>query len=188
MIPGRLLHRVAMALCSATFCQRVAEPLLADFQHEWREAKGLWQRVSALASGYGAFWCTFVFHAGHVWRNEILALTWRDAFPFPGAYAVLVVLIAVSNDWVRTGTIGNIWSVSIDSRPSWAMVPLVVAQRWISLTSGIRILLIGSMLALPGATFLWSVDVFRTLLRGWVPFAIVLLVIMLVQPKKRRAV
>ena len=185
MIPGRVLHRVATTLCSPIFSERVVEPLIADLQHEWRTAIGLVQALRTLASGYAAFWRALGLHALQVWLSELSCLTWRDAWPFPGAYAILMVSLAMANDWVRTGTVWNVWKASIDGSPTWAIVPLALAQRWIP-TNGIRNIAIYIAMAYPVASVVLSRDV-RPFLRGWGPFFIALCVITLVQPKKRAA-
>ena len=184
MIPGRTLHRVAAFLCSPEFCRRVVEPLLADCQHEWRHASGLSRRARALASGYGAFWCSLGIHALNVWLSEMAGLTWRDAFPFPASYILLIIATSFAGTWMRTGTI---WNGPIDTRVLWATVPLVFVQRWIPATGSLRSLAVYIAIAIPVANVLLSVEEFRLLLRGWVPLMLYVVAVMLVKPGKRCA-
>src|SRR5439155_23780037 len=55
MIPGRMLHRLAKFLLPPEARERIIDAQLADFQHEWRLAGSLDQRVSVLVRGYSAF-------------------------------------------------------------------------------------------------------------------------------------
>jgi hypothetical protein len=184
MIPGRTLHRLAEFLSSPEFCRHVVEPLLADFQHEWRHVSGLSRRARALASGYGAFWCSLGIHALNVWMSEMAGLTWRDAVPFPVAYILLIVATEFAATWAHTGTI---WHGPIDTRVLWATVPLVFVQRWIPATGSLRSLAVYMTIAIPAAKVLLSVQELRPLLRGWVPLMLYVVAVILVQPKNRCA-
>ena len=55
MIPGRILHRLAAAVCSAKTLERVVEPAIADLQKEHAQARTSGAgRVRALIAGYTA--------------------------------------------------------------------------------------------------------------------------------------
>ena len=55
MIPGRALHRVAAALCSAKTLERAVEPAIADLQREYGIVAGnTVSRLWVLITGYGA--------------------------------------------------------------------------------------------------------------------------------------
>lgn len=56
MIPGRLLHRVAMVLCSTDMRERVVEALLADCQNESLRAATLASRLVAVTRCWASFW------------------------------------------------------------------------------------------------------------------------------------
>ena len=58
MRPGRTLYRLAAIFVSEHTCKLVIEPLLADFQHEWSDARAA-KRPITLLRGYAAFWRTF---------------------------------------------------------------------------------------------------------------------------------
>ena len=45
MIPGRILHRLAAAVCSAKTLERVVEPAIADLQKEHAQALDVRRRT-----------------------------------------------------------------------------------------------------------------------------------------------
>lgn len=184
MIPGRVLHRVAAALCSPVFCERVVEPLLADFQHEWLYAAGLSQRMLTLANGYGAFWCTFAIHAARAWRNEILGMSWRDAFPFPGVLAIFIVSLSLSHAWVKTGSVMTARFDQIDTRNMWVLLPMCLLHRWLPVLSSIRAFAIHVVVFAAAVACLHALVKLRPFLRGGAAFAVYLVVMVLVQEKK----
>ncbi len=186
MIPGRILHRLAAVLFAPVFCERVLEPLLADFQHEWLHAEGYLRRTLTLLSGYGAFWCAFALHAARAWRHEIAGMTWRDAFPFPGVIAIVIVLIAVSERWVRTGAASGARFDLIDTRLMWATVPIALMQRCWPTLRGVRGFAVHLTIVSASAMVLMNAEIFQRSLRGWVPLVIYLAIVTLVQPKKSR--
>ena len=55
-LPGRILLRLARRLASATVCERVLTPLLADYQFEYRRARGPLARVRIRTVWLMAFW------------------------------------------------------------------------------------------------------------------------------------
>jgi hypothetical protein len=61
-MPGRLLHRIALRLCRAE-ADRVLEPLIADLQREWSDAKPGSGRAFALARAYASFWSSITLCA-----------------------------------------------------------------------------------------------------------------------------
>jgi hypothetical protein len=184
MIPGRTLHRVSAALCSPAFCERVIDPLLADFQHEWLHTKTFSRRVLILASGYGAFWCTFVIHATRAWWNEILGMSWRDAFPFPGVLAIFIVSLSLSHAWVKTGSVMNARFDQIDTRNMWVLLPMCLLHRWLPVLSSIRAFAFHVVVFAATAVFLNALVELRPFLRGGAAFAVYFAVMVLVQEKK----
>ena len=54
MIPGRLLYRLAVVLCSADMRERVVDASFADFQHEWLDAVTLRDRLVVMARVYAS--------------------------------------------------------------------------------------------------------------------------------------
>ena len=183
MMPGRLLHRIAIALCSRAFCQRVVEPLLADLQHEWSQATGL-HRLEALASGYAAFWRAFGSHALRAWVHEIVCMSWRDAFPFPGVLGVFTVSLSLSHAWVTTGSILNARFDQIDMRNLWLMLPVFVIHRWLPVDSGIRALAVHAVAFGAFAVLLEKMVALRPFMRGGTAFLVYLVVMVVVQAKK----
>lgn len=188
MIPGRALHRVAVALCSPAFCQRVVEPLLADLQHEWWAAEGFLRCARILVSGYGAFWRTFAFHALRAWRDEILGMTWRDAFPHPGILAITALSINLAGEWVRTGTVMGVRLDEIDTRNLWLTLPVFLIHRWIPIDSGVRAFAVHAAAFAAFYLFLERMVVLHPFMHGGMAFVVYLVVVTLVQPKKPRSV
>jgi hypothetical protein len=184
MIPGRALHRLAHALCSPAFCERVLDPLLADFQHEWLHTKGFLRRVLRLASGYGAFWCTFVIHAARAWWSEILGMSWRDAFPFPGVLAIFIVSLSLSHAWVKTGSLMDARFDQIDTRNMWSLLPMCLLHRWLPVLSSVRAFTSHAVIFAAAFVFLDSMVELRPVLRGGEAFVVYLVVMVLVQEKK----
>jgi hypothetical protein len=184
MIPGRALHRLAVGLCSRAFCERVVEPLLADFQHEWLSAPRRWHRLLTLVSGYAAFWRTFGLHALRAWGLEIRQITWRDAFPYPGVLAVFTVCLSISHAWVTTGSVLNARFDQIDTKNLWLMLPVFVIHRWLPVHSGIRALNVHAVAFGVFAFFLGRMTELRPFMRGGAAFLVYVLVMVLVQSKR----
>ncbi len=187
MIPGRILHRLARQLCSDDFHHRVVEAQLGDLQHEWLGANDARQRATILVRGYGAFWRSLGSWAAGGLQRELLDLTWRDAFPFPGVLATVIVLIKLAETWVRTGAIWNARFDAIDTRWMWPMVPMALVQRCWPTLSGVRGFAVYVGVFYVAAVPLTYTDIFREQMRGWIPFVVLLLVLTLVQPRKSRA-
>ena len=184
MIPGRTLHRLAKLLCSEDFRHRVVEAQLADFQHEWANASGVGQRVIILARGYGAFWWALGSSVGNAWRREILALSWRDAFPFPGVLAITIVSIMLAEKWVRTGGFSGVRFDSIDTRLMWPMVPVTLVQRQWPTLRGLRGFAVYIGVFYLSALPLLRTDILRDQMRGWIPFVVLLAILTVLQPRK----
>ena len=55
MMPGALLHRIARRVCPQE-TDWVFDPLIADLQREWHDARPGTRRALALARGYMGFW------------------------------------------------------------------------------------------------------------------------------------
>ena len=183
MIPGRLLHRLAVAVCSAAFCERVVEPLLADVQHEWQQAAGL-RRVWNLASGYTAFCSALGWHLVRSWGHDIFSMSWRDAVPFPGVLAVFTVSLSLSHAWVTTGSIVNARFDQIDTRNLWLMLPVFMLQRWIRIESGGRAIAVHAAAFAMFALLLEQLVGLRPFMRGGTAFLVYVVVMVLVQLKK----
>jgi hypothetical protein len=184
VIPGRLLHRLARVLCAADFHHRVVEAQLADFQDEWASANGTAHRGAILTRGYGAFWCLLASWAATAFRREIGALSWRDAFPFPGVLAITIVSIMLAERWVRTGEISGVRFDGIDTRVMWAMVPLALVQRCWPTLRGVRGFAVYIGVFYVSALPLLRTDILRDQMRGWEPFMVLLLVLTLIQPRR----
>jgi hypothetical protein len=184
MIPGRALHRLAIALCSPAFCEQVVEPLLADFQHECLRAIGRWRRLLTLVSGYGAFWRTFGAHALRAWGHEIRRMTWRDAFPYPGVLAVFTVCLSLSHAWVTTGSVLKARFDQVDTKNLWLMLPVFVIHRWLPVHSGMRALNVHAVAFGVFALFLGRMVELRPFMRGGAAFLVYIVVMVLVQSKK----
>ena len=183
MIPGRTLHRLATTLCSPAFCERVVEPLLADFQFEWLFAKGRWYRALALVSGYAAFWRAFSAHTLRASGQGLLQWTWRDAFPFPGILALFTVSLSLSHAWVTTGSVLNARFDRIDTRNLWLMLPVFVIHRWLPINSGMRALVVHSAAFGIFALLLGRMGELRPFMRGGAAFLVYVVVMVLVQVK-----
>jgi hypothetical protein len=70
MIPGRLLQRLAEALCSVDMRERVIEAVLADCQHEWLNARTPGNRVAAVAKCWLSFWAALAGCLAHDMRHD----------------------------------------------------------------------------------------------------------------------
>jgi hypothetical protein len=110
MLPGALLHRIATRYCSPTTCERVIEPLIADFQREWLSADRPASRAIARIRGYTSFWQTLLLCGA---RATPQILTTRPVpFAIRGLIAVAFPLAVVFGvGWFRTGRIS--WSEGI---------------------------------------------------------------------------
>lgn len=182
MIPGRTLHRLAAALCSPMFCDRVVEPLLADFQHELEITRGF-RRLRILAGGYGAFWWAFGTHALSVWAHELCRMSWRDVLPFPGVLAIVMVSLSVSHAWVTTGSVMNARFDQVDTKNLWLMLPVFVLQRWIRLESSVGAFAVHAAAFAGFALLVNAMVVLRPFMRGGMAFAVFCVVMILVQKK-----
>ncbi len=114
MIPGHLLHRVAVVVCSPAFCDHVVEPLLADLQHEWVEASTLRIRTSACIHGYASFWVALAGGLINDARFDFSGFKSRVAIPlaFMGLMAGLVLIGSGARSWVETGRVN--WSEALE--------------------------------------------------------------------------
>src|SRR5262249_54508891 len=123
MMPGRALHRLALRLLPADICQRVIEPHIADFQHEWSVTPSGLSRMLVLLRWYGAFWWTFACCAGQAAIQQMCGMT--------GKLILIATLQLVGRSpidavpiWVHTGRVDfvagfrNLWT-----DPGFAMQP-----------------------------------------------------------------
>ena len=103
MIPGRTLHRLAAAVCTAKSLERVVEPAIADLQQEYAEAaaRPAVQRMVVLISGYEAVLEVMIMSAldsqpltsderHAVWRM----LAWTGGIVLAVAALLITVLLA----------------------------------------------------------------------------------------------
>ena len=138
MLPGDFLHRIARWSCSATTCERVIEPLLADLQREWLSADRPARRAIARITGYVSFWQTLIVCGA---RATPQMLTTR---PFPIAMRTVflmafcgVVVSAVG--WLHTGRFS--WSEGIETLDPvmfWLTLLCVMLSHWRSRSSNSR--------------------------------------------------
>ena len=76
-LPGATLTRLAKIVCSPSRFERVFEPIIADMQHEYLEARTAGRPVAAwLARAHG--WVAFLRAAGLVKVLAFLGLVWRE--------------------------------------------------------------------------------------------------------------
>jgi hypothetical protein len=107
VIPGGLLHRIVRRLFSASACESVFEPLIADLQKEWLDAPST-RRVVVLAGGYAGF-CRAVVACGiaATWRGLVSPIAWEMASPTTRAF--LVGSLGVMMLRFAGGTRGSLW-------------------------------------------------------------------------------
>jgi hypothetical protein len=103
-LPGDLLHRIAKRSCSATTCERVIEPLIADLQREWLSADRPARRAVARIRSYAFFWQTLLLCGARA-TPQLLA-TW----PLPIALRTMVLValciaVVLGVGWFETGGI-----------------------------------------------------------------------------------
>jgi hypothetical protein len=104
MVPGRWLHRVASRWLSASTHERIFEPLLADFQHQWVTAPDRRSRMSTLVRGYVAFWQAAALCGARTVAMAPSRITLEKAVI--GLYASAIVLVILFGfTWVRTGNL-----------------------------------------------------------------------------------
>jgi hypothetical protein len=183
MTPGRLLHQLARWFCSDGFRSRVVEAQLADWQHEWAMTSGAVEKGIVLARGYGAFWRALGSGALHGLRSEIFGLTWRT-FALPGVIGTTIVLFKLAETWVRTGAVWDLRLNEINTLAMWTMVPIMLVGRLYPDLRGARGIATYAGMAFASGLLLRT-DLFREHMRGGIPFVLFLLVVALIQPKKR---
>jgi hypothetical protein len=107
MMPGRLLHRLATAWCSADMRERVVEPLLADCQHEWLGASTLGGRLSAVARCWAAFWIALAGCLAHDMRHDMDGFAKRVVAPvgMAGFWVTVFLIMVGGRSWVRDGRV-----------------------------------------------------------------------------------
>ena len=110
-------------------------------------------------------------------------MSWRDALPFPGVLAIVMVSLSVSRAWVTTGSIMNARFDQVDTRNLWLMLPVFVLQRWIRLESSISAFAIHAAVFAAFALLIDGLVVLRPFMRGGTAFAVFCVVIILVQKK-----
>jgi hypothetical protein len=116
MTPGRTLHRIAAALIPQETRERVIDAQLADFQHEWVDAKSAKARFAVLLRGYGAFWSSLPVCAAGGLRKEATRPVLQAVITL-AAVGMIAALIAAAGSWVKTGAISwsDVWSAGTDA-------------------------------------------------------------------------
>lgn len=96
MVPGRWIHRIAVALWSSATCERFLEPAIADLQHDSARATTPAQHARALANGYVAAWVGLAACAVHdSSRAESRAFSTRARTVFLLTVSIAFVLESV---------------------------------------------------------------------------------------------
>ena len=130
MIPGRMLHRLAAALCSPDMGERVVDAFFADFQREWLDAETFASRASALIRGYAAFGVVLAGCLMHDARHDFAGFRARalNRIAYYSFVVSLSLVAVVAPSWVRTGRVdwsdaarGTLWVGSI-------MAAIVIAR------------------------------------------------------------
>ena len=124
MIPGRALHRVAAALCSAKTLERAVEPAIADLQREYGIVAGnTVSRLWVLITGYGAILKVIVICALSVSietdderRALVRTLAWC------GAMVTVMVVLLMLPPWFDHPRMG--WRIAMTLIPQ--ALPLAI--------------------------------------------------------------
>jgi hypothetical protein len=121
MIPCRVLHRLASALCSPAMNERVIDALVADCQHEWLEAGSSSRRLLVLVRSWVSLWIALAACLVRDVRHDIAGFTTRIIVPFTWAsfWVTVFFIIVAGRAWVRTGT--------VDEAELWRNVTLISA-------------------------------------------------------------
>jgi hypothetical protein len=175
MIPGRFLHHLARLVCAARSVEQIVEPALADLQYEWKAVRTISRRAQVLLEGYAAVVIAIGWITSRTFFGNVVSLTWRDGFPMPAMFVVIMLLIGMAESWVRTGTIFSMWGqrlATIETRHLWALIPsLMIGRYWRELTWAAR------AIWLPvGVTSTLIATQFLPILRGWLPLIVWVLV------------
>ena len=109
MIPGRLLQRVAVALCSFDMRERVIEAVLADCQHEWLNARTPGNRLAAVAKCWLSFWAALAGCLAHDMRHDVAGFTKRVLVPvgWAGFWTTVCLIMVGGRSWVRDGRVNE---------------------------------------------------------------------------------
>jgi len=94
-LPGDLLRRIARRVCSADAYDRIALPVIADLQHEWRAAVEKGRPLAAAwirLRGSIAFWQTVTLLGASSMRRDVVS---RDGARFIGRSLVAFVIFTV---------------------------------------------------------------------------------------------
>ena len=148
MIPGHTLHEIACALIRVETRERVIDAQLADFQHEWVEAKSRKARLVVLLRGYGAFWSTFPVCAASGLRKETTQPVLQAVITLV-AVEFTAALIAAAGSWVRTGAVSpaDMWSAGTNAQ-IFAMAPWMILVQHYARTKKISVIPMGVALLL----------------------------------------
>lgn len=107
MIPGRVLQRLAAALCSVSMRERVVDALIADCQHEWLSADNLTGRLLVFARCWSSFWMALAGCLAHDVRYDTFGFAKRVVAPAVsvGFWAAVGLIMLGGRSWVRNGTV-----------------------------------------------------------------------------------
>jgi hypothetical protein len=138
-MPGRLLHRFAMACFSRETLDHVIEPLLADLQREWSDAQA-WRRGLVRGRGYVAFWIAVGWCCGRAVARDLTrspSSAERMLGAQLGAWIAFALALGASASWVRFGAISpDAVLQSLRYGPALAIVPALILARYRALISG----------------------------------------------------
>ncbi len=120
-MPGQLLHRIARRVCPDE-TDRVFEPLIADLQREWVDARPGSRRAVALARGYWSFWFSVTACAATMLRRGAVSPVDRR---MTTAASLACVCGLVGLSMLRTvGAPGYYWHLEVSA------IALNEAQAW----------------------------------------------------------
>jgi hypothetical protein len=117
-LPGWRLRRLAERVCSPVTVEHLVDPIVADLQHEWREAseRSPLARATARVRGYAAFTRALTFHlvlaaGGHLARNAFGATPEERAFHQRAGVGTLGALAASTSIVALCGMVMMVRSV-----------------------------------------------------------------------------
>ena len=156
MLPGTFLHRLSRRSLSQTTVESVIEPLLADFQHEWKMARTSGTRTAVLVRGYLAFWCSMIRST-----PEMLYALGSGAFHHAMGRLLMVlvsmlfitfVMMNIPN-WVRTGSFSwpGLWQLvaqmpAVPAVAAAALFGRILARRGRFWVIKVAVLVLGTVL------------------------------------------
>jgi len=132
-LPGDRLRALAQRLCSAATFEHLVDPIVADLQHEWMEARerSLFARCAVRLRGYAAFTHALALHATlaafrHVAQNALGATPEEHEFHRRAGSGTLTALVISTSLVVLYGVVTNTRSlVDIFTHLRWPGPPTV---------------------------------------------------------------